>query len=317
MKFFRNCALFSLPIIVGVAFPVWLGWYSGEFDSLAHVIGAQKKGVLFGLQYNAVDLPYKQALIAARDPEVLVLGTSRVLEFEKDFFTNPSGFLNAGKAVEHAEDYLTALNALSSIAQTKLIIVALDPDIFKTTPSARNPLAPTSLDRLRAFFVQKQWLTAYRQFFPTKKIFSDLRARKQSTGDIGVNALEFKEGYLPDGSYLFGRTIQNPNRLQLFEEANKTEVALIQNTPQEFEYAATPDPEKLSLAASLLLDLVQRFRIQSMTRLRRVLMNTVKRCGHCRKHLSQCLESSGIPILIIPTRVLPVSPQLSLLINVT
>jgi len=245
MRFLLRIILFLLPIALVMAFPLWLGWYTGEFASLKSVIESQKRDKsLFGLQYNAVDLPYKQALIAAGEPEVLVLGTSRTLEFEANFFNSPDTFLNGGKAVEHVEDYAEALALASS--SVKLIIVAVDADTLKPIPPARNALATTSLDRLKAFFVQKQWLTAYRQFFPTKESFRALLEQRENTHAIGINALEFADGYMPDGSYLFGRVIKRPDRLAILDEAGRSEAALIESTPQEFEYAPEPDPSKLN-----------------------------------------------------------------------
>ena len=89
-KFFGRLSLFVPFFLVTVIFPTLVMWKAGELVSIDHVVEEQKKAsgvVLFGPAYNGAMGYYSLKAISRRRPDVIALGSSRVMSFRSAFFT--------------------------------------------------------------------------------------------------------------------------------------------------------------------------------------------------------------------------------------
>src|SRR5262245_18537506 len=97
-RFARKLTAFAGPIVVYLAVNAGLPWYAGEFESVVTVAARQASGdpLLYGPAYRDNYYVFKRAAVIRRHPEVLVLGSSRSMQFRAGLFTDGSRFYNAG-----------------------------------------------------------------------------------------------------------------------------------------------------------------------------------------------------------------------------
>src|SRR5687768_13974749 len=94
--------LFTLPFAIVLGAPAYVLLSSGEFTPVEKVIRMQSTAttpVLFGRAYSDPTARYKLQSVVHRKPEVLVLGTSRVMALRGDFFRDGTQFFNAGNGI--------------------------------------------------------------------------------------------------------------------------------------------------------------------------------------------------------------------------
>jgi len=100
--FWLKLCLFALPFVLAFVALTGILIYSGESMPLAMVVAMQQgeTPVLYRPRYGNRDLTFKLMSVEARHPEVLALGSSRVLQFRSVFFNlDTSVFYNgAGPA---------------------------------------------------------------------------------------------------------------------------------------------------------------------------------------------------------------------------
>ncbi len=222
--FLRGAFLFSFPLILLFGFPFAVFWYSGEFTSLAAVIDSQQHDphpALFGRAYSNPDKEYKLRLTLVRSPEVVALGTSRVMQFRESFFKSGTRFTNAGGAIVVADDFKKFLDELPAGHEPKVIIVGLDPRFFN--PAWDTPFVGTyhnpSFWTLHEFFTYG-WRQFYSDMFHGKMKWDHLLPRAGEGASIGINARMNHDGFRSDGSYYYGKFLGDP----LFPERTREEI---------------------------------------------------------------------------------------------
>lgn len=216
-KFFLRFALFTPVLLVFVIFPTVILFQAGEMVRLDDVIGQQvdlSRVVLFGKAYNGKGGYYCLNAVLKRRPDVISLGSSRVMALRSKFFKPGIKFYNAGGGAAYIRHYREFLSRLPVDTTPKVLIVQLDQTYF----NASWVVSPEMLDMDKLYSdadLGSLWMTAlqkvgndYRQ---GKYRLRDIFARQQSDfKKIGLSAIAKDEGTLNDGSHYYGGYIRNP-----------------------------------------------------------------------------------------------------------
>jgi len=201
--FWKKFALFTLPLGVLVGVPAVVLIASGELTSTKSVIDRQLRGepVLFGPVYTNLVKPFKCATTQRRQPEVIALGSSRVMQFRASFFDAPQTFYNAGGAVNTIVDVSPFLRCVPAASRSPIVILALDQWFFN--PRWQRDLGVPNFDETMdpLGVVQARWKDVYTDLAHHKISFPRLWDAKDA---VGLNAIMKQRGFRNDGSYSYG-----------------------------------------------------------------------------------------------------------------
>jgi hypothetical protein len=206
-KFLYKSGLFFLPIAV-ILFPAWIHLTGHrEIKSVSEMVDQnQKNGGLIGLAYTDPMHLVKHAVIERRQPKIIALGTSRVLQFRALVFEESAAFYNCGRSVRRVQDLKSFLTAYPGDKPT-MIILGLDQDFFGVEDE--------DLEREPRSYKLHKTTYASRVVKGTKAFFNSLQEGKVKLGQvspdassyIGRNARLYSEGYRRDGSYIYGERL--------------------------------------------------------------------------------------------------------------
>jgi len=198
--------IISLPVL---AFLLLIGLLnvSGEFQTIENVIDLQNSNdkIIFGPAYSNKDVEYKTYNTLNRRPNILCVGTSRVMQFNKDSFSDT--FYNAGGIINRISQIPILLYYLKNtgyIPQT--LIIGLDQYFFNENwdkvdydamyeariNEHKVKMNPTPISIVGDIFRSKVDIL--------KIIHSD---------SIGLNAKMHLNGFTADGMYYYGGLIVN------------------------------------------------------------------------------------------------------------
>lgn len=214
-RFLRKLSIYLLPFLLVLLVPAVVLVATGEFTSVSHVIELQGKSeipVLFGRAYSDPTAYYKLESVLSRRPDVLVLGTSRVLAVRSTFFRPDISFFNAGNGVTRLRHFRLFLQRIPRGAEPRLILLGLDQYLFNACFDQLLPdgmeSAWASDDTGEGIFVSS-WSKVYRDYWERKFLLSDLMVE---TGErrIGLNAVVHANAFRSDGSYTWADYVADP-----------------------------------------------------------------------------------------------------------
>lgn len=250
IKFVRNIVLFLLPLLVLLVAAVpfyFLAKGTGEFDSIAVSAEAQRKNpnCIIGLGYNEQTAYYKLLNANYYKAPVISLGSSRVMQFKKEFFSIE--FYNCGGAV--GGNYNEYRNFLENLEYTpETVIVGLDAWVFNDAWNIvcveyKNFQYIKEVDRgtiplMKAIvedWISKKWTN------------DDLN---QYPGNIGFNGRVKNSGFMYDGSYYYGDLYQDPTSSGDYEFSDT--MNRISNGMLRFEWGEHIDDDTLNQLDNLL-----------------------------------------------------------------
>lgn len=235
-SFMIKGALLFIPISIIMGFSYFVIYSSGEFTTVDEIIDKQKNGdvILYGLAYSDPTPYYKLKSVIERNPKIIALGTSRVMQFRSEFFLENADFYNAGGAVRRVEDLNLFLDNIPRGKEPKVIILGLDQNFF-------NPHWKDFLDEnneLYAFpkridIFSNSWRKIYFDYYNGKLSINKVLENKNSS--MGLNAIMNSRGFRNDGSYEYGNLIKE------FNSDNNSKLKgyfiLIKNEGSRFEYS--------------------------------------------------------------------------------
>lgn len=132
--FWLKLFLFLLPFSIPVISLTLTMVYVGESMPLAMVVATQQNSeipIIYRPQYGNRDLPYKALSSDARQPEVMALGSSRVLQLRAELLTrNPDAFYNAGAPAWQIPQLRALLEQLDY--PPEVLIVGIDAPWFNS-----------------------------------------------------------------------------------------------------------------------------------------------------------------------------------------
>ena len=227
----------------------WIvGYYIGELAVPDSVIQKQRAdhNILIGMAYNEQGRYLKLQNANYYQADVMALGTSRVMQFQADFFS--SDFYNAGGAVSgNYDEYINFLENLNYIPE--VIILGLDLWVFNDSWNSYACIDYTNYKNIEVLERDSHSII--------KDIKTDYSKGKWKYGELnnypenfGMNGRVKDNGFLYDGSYYYGDTYRNPERQDDYHF--KSTFWRIETGSNRFEYGEHIDDETICLLGDFL-----------------------------------------------------------------
>jgi hypothetical protein len=229
----------------------------GELTSINDVVEHQTHNdqMLFGLAYSNPAVSYKLSATIKRKPEVLALGTSRVMPFRNVYFTSPASFYNAGGGVEQLIHFSHFLSKIPAKDQPKILIIGLDQYFFNDQWVNNN----TKLNELYLQNLNRQTDILNLSNTELVRVLKDVLLRKIPTNSIlnhgsnvGINAIVKGDGFIKDGSYHYGTISSNPDDPKHHDYHYTDTISRIEKGVSRFEYGEKVSKQSLEQLKALL-----------------------------------------------------------------
>lgn len=204
---------------------------------------------------------YKLSLIKEVKPQIIALGSSRVMQLREEFFT--TSFVNVGGAVNHLNEGHVFLKEMIKFHKPEYIILGLDFWWFNS--SFRQPKS-FPYHNLKGDVDFKQKVITIFSLLKDGKIdlntfFSGLFFQKNKVTNfenIGINAVKYSNGFRKDGSYFYSHFIFGETKNHDIKFSNTFE--RIEKGNSRFEYAEHISDERVKV----LNDIVNFCKINNM-----------------------------------------------------
>ncbi len=201
--------IFALPFAVFPGLPLGLAVVAGEVTPMRTVAERQmREPLLYGRAYRDDYFAFKLIATRLRSPRILVLGSSRVMQFRAEMFGDGSPeFYNAGGAASTMREALEFVRQLEA-PYPELIIFGIDQSwLLRASPFDRAKLDVVTSDgtdvarsvRLSHLILTDWWAGR----IPARRL-SSRRDPYDDQPAMGVNAIAWGNGFRPDGSYQNG-----------------------------------------------------------------------------------------------------------------
>ena len=159
MIFLRKIAIYTIPF--AVLFLLLTGGlaYSGESMPLGLVLRLQASDtpVLYRVKYGNLDQRFKRLAVDYFQPEVMVIGSSLVLQFREAFLNrNPDAFYNAAAPAWQLEEVSHLLYDIHH--HPDIIILGIDDPWFNADYAGDPIVEPPVSDYARFFIVNRTFL---------------------------------------------------------------------------------------------------------------------------------------------------------------
>jgi hypothetical protein len=205
--FWRKLMLFLVPFALIVVLVNGGLMYLGESMPLAWVVAQQQRAeALYRPQYGNRDPQFKALSIEARRPEVIAVGSSRVLQMRAGLLTRrPDAFYNAGAPAWQLDQVDALLRGLSAEALPRVIIMGVDP-VWFNADYVPQPLDPPASDFAQIFAVSRsvvqEAITGPRRY--DWRALLDRREPESGGLALGLRAIADGHGFRSDGSEQYG-----------------------------------------------------------------------------------------------------------------
>ncbi len=231
LVFLKKIIIFTLPILLLFAAPTFIIFEGREYFSIKDVVETQLKHPesIFGFAYNDISFyTYKELLVAKNNPKVIALGTSRVMQFREQFFTEEAQFINAGGAGKSLADVERFINGLSSESGIEVIILGLDKELFMVKSRAsQNEERVLPIRFVTTVITMSRRI--YLDYLSGKLHIQNIIKANIASNNIGLSALLLKNGFRSDGSYQYASAMTDPGRLSYIEAEFKQAVSKIKD----------------------------------------------------------------------------------------
>ena len=209
MGFWHKLILYILPFAIAFMALTASMIFVGESMPLAWVVERQQNSdelVLFRYRYGNRDQQYKLLAVNERQPEVLAIGSSRVLQFRDGFFNrNPDAFYNASGPAWRLEQVFNLLLGIDQNQLPKIIILGIDPPWFNDAYVGDVFPEPVS-DFGNLFTVNRSFIQDVLdgEEFDTNLYFDRIEPGSGGNLALGMRAIRDGHGFRNDGSEQFG-----------------------------------------------------------------------------------------------------------------
>lgn len=241
-RFACKLLLFMLPFLLILAAPAAVLLASGELTSVERIIALQSNAqgpILFGRAYSDPTPRYKLQSVLQRNPQVLVLGTSRVLAIRSTFFRKGVAFFNAGNGITRLGHLRLFLQRLPPESTPQVIVLGVDQYFLNGNFDglvADDMESLWSSDRSADDIMISSWLDIYRDYAQGKFSLNQLIA-PTSEYRIGVNARVHVNAFRNDGSYHWGQYVSDPTNPNNPDHNFQNTLDRIARGDRRFQYA--------------------------------------------------------------------------------
>lgn len=212
-QFWLKLTAYVLPFSIGFFALTASLVYIGESTPLGMVARYQQQNdtVLYRYRYGNRDQQFKALSVNLRRPDVLALGSSRILQFRAGFFNrDPQAFYNAAAPAWGLAQVARLLHSLDEEALPRILILSIDPPWFN--PAYEMDVFPDDVtDFENIFLVNRSFLQEVingvsfeRSGFRNAQYVA--RAEPGGSGGLalGMRAIRDGHGFRSDGSEQYG-----------------------------------------------------------------------------------------------------------------
>ena len=206
-RFVAKLALFTLPFAIPFLMLTGALAYIGESMPPFLVLRMQDNPnpVLYRVGYGNRDQRYKRMAVDYFQPDVLVVGSSRVLQFRSQFLNrDPDRFYNSAAPAWRLPEITAHLDAIHH--RPRIILLGIDDPWFNAAYLGDPIVQPPTSDFARPFIVNRtfiqEWIAGEEFDFPR------LLRREEPGGSggvaLGMRAIKDGHGFRNDGSEQYG-----------------------------------------------------------------------------------------------------------------
>lgn len=246
-EFFKKLAFAIGPFVAIFALPIALLVRSAEIAPIEWVAmrhATAPSTAVYGPAYSNPDKGYKLASLALRKAPLTAIGTSRVMQFQADFFVGGEAtFYNAGGIATRLFDYRILFEKMGTLP-TRKVILGLDPWMFNEGWPDFGPDPGVVGEYEREYSTLDVIQRSLR-------VYPDLRAGRFTLGTVfgandsfGLNGMSRGNGFRRDGSYQYADILRAPASAEDFEFRDTLE--RVRTGTRRFEPGDAPSPRALA-----------------------------------------------------------------------
>jgi hypothetical protein len=232
-----------VPVMLYVLF-----WRAGETLPLRKIAAEQfESDGLYGTAVHDDTAEYKLALYEAQKPDVVAIGSSRVMQFRGEAFS--ASFVNLGGTVKGLSHAVEVLPYLFSVHRPKLILFGVDFWWFNDVRPLRSSWLNQPLSRgisIQNLPLPLEWLA------DGKLTFKDVGhiLKRMDRNHFGVQAILRRDGFDRYGSYHYTSTITGAK--SHFDARFSNILGRVRRGDNRFEWGNTVAPERWNLLLEVL-----------------------------------------------------------------
>jgi hypothetical protein len=247
-RFGARLAWILLLVSAIIGFSCLCLYKSGELYSFSSYVHPLQQDQLFGLAYRYYDKSYKFHMTdEVEHPQVLALGSSRIMQVKRSVVSPDYSFYNAGGAIQNVQELPLFVGKLHDSPQ--LILVNLDQWWFNRAYIEEDqPFSPTVYDEPEFEFSK---LGQFICDFYTDFVMGKINLMEVfSSNHIGLNAICNENGFAADGSRYQGDMIKAPEQQEDYNFKNV--LGRIQNGNLRFQYGDQADGTQIRVVDDFL-----------------------------------------------------------------
>ncbi len=206
--FFLRLILFTLPVVLITAFIFGLAIYSGEAMPLPMIINIQatsESPITYYPRPSGRRFQYKVMSINQRKPDIVAVGSSRVLQMRAELFNrDPGNFYNAGIGASMMREINGIIRAIDNESMPRIVLFQMDQYWF--VPGAQSLSSGVldmtqSEDSLLDIVPQTKsfWAEVIEDSIPLNQVLRRQDA-VEFTPTLSLFTITRGGGYRPDGS---------------------------------------------------------------------------------------------------------------------
>lgn len=209
--FIKTLTIFLLPVLLALFLPVFIITWSGEISDPNTLFAKQRtnKNALMGLAYSYPIQTYKLDGMNFIKPQVLIVGSSRVMQIRNYFFRSDVSFYNTGGMVGDINELNCFFNNIPVTHKPRIIVLGLDQFWFNNsfvTSSGKYDcsIAAEAAPSLQSL-IKFNFTRIYKQLYK-----GDIKPGRLLSNNIGLSGEMNNEGFRIDGSYRYGKILTHP-----------------------------------------------------------------------------------------------------------
>ena len=253
--------LFIISLISVIATCEYLLYrFNENLDINQSVEKQSNENILYGRLLIGQDAIYKMEMTKKLKPEIVVIGSSRVMPFRREFFNDNLTFYNAGGSMPSIDRGIEFVNDITKVYTPKVVILGIDlwslNGNFNEEDDIRRDLIDSGFVHRRLFLYGSLFnnLTNGNIKKLGVSLFNDLDYQGmldpfEHRRAVGLLASINGDGFRSDGSYQYGGIISNKTISDKnFEDTHKR----IAHGGSRFEYASRVDQARLKKVTKLI-----------------------------------------------------------------